>query len=259
MVTYYYLFYSFIIYSFLGWTLEVLYHFYTEKRFVNRGFLYGPLCPMYGVTSIFVIIFISPFRGNVFYTFIGGIVIATLTELITGYLLELLFNTKWWDYSNERFNFKGYICLRFSLAWGLLSIVFIRFINPHVSKITNFIMKLHSEILYNIILVVLIWDIALTINGLIGFRKMFAELQEVVHEIRGNVEKLKEKSLTTEAAKALQQRIAYLGEIRERLTNKISLKQKIMFRAYPRINSKRFEAAVEEIKKKLERIKNNIS
>lgn len=253
---YYYLFYSFIIYSFFGWVLEVLFHIYTQKKFVNRGFLYGPLCPIYGSTAIFLIIFLVPFSSNLLYLFIGGAIVASVIEFITGYLMEMFFNTKWWDYSDEKFNVKGYICIRFSIIWGIISIVFIRFINPHVSKITYWIIDHSGEVLYTVLLAILIVDVTLTINSLISFRKLFIELQEIIVEIRNNMDKLLEKAITSEARINIQQRIGYLEEARERLIRRVSLRHRILLNAYPRISSRRFGTAIEEIKKKLEKIKN---
>jgi uncharacterized membrane protein len=229
---------------------------YTQKKFVNRGFLYGPLCPIYGSTAALLILLLVPFEGNYFYLFLGGAVIASVIEFITGYLLEVSFNTKWWDYSDEKYNIKGYVCLKFSIIWGILSIVFIRLINPHVSKLTYWIMKHFGEIGYTVILVILISDIALTINSLINFRQLFIELQDVMVEIRNNMDKLLEKAITNEAKINIQQRLYSLEDIRERLINRISFRHRIMLNAYPHITSRRFGTAIEEIKKKLEKIRN---
>lgn len=109
--------------------------------------------------------------------------------------MELLFSTRWWDYTDERFNIKGYICLKFSIVWGILSIIFIKFINPHVSKMTYFAIEHFGEVFYNILLVILIVDIVLTVNSLIAFNKVFTELQEVLLETKSNMDKLIEKNL----------------------------------------------------------------
>ena len=254
MEFYYYLFYSLIIYSFLGWTLEVIYHFYTERRFVNRGFLYGPLCPIYGSTAVLLILTLTPVSNNYIWIFVGGAIAASLIELITGYLMELFFHAKWWDYSKERFNVKGYICLKFSFLWGVLALVFIKIINPSVSKLTYWIMEHLAEPLYNVLLIILIVDIALTINSLIAFRKLFVEIQEVLLETKNNMDKLMARTISTEMRNSIQQRVNYLGELKDRLTKRVSYRHKEMLRAYPRLSSKKFDGAIEEIKKKLEKI-----
>lgn len=245
-----YLFYSFIIYSFLGWVLEVIYHLFTEKRFINRGFLHGPICPIYGTTAVLLAITLARLSSNYIYIFIGGAVIASIVELIAGYILEILFSTKWWDYSNERFNIKGYICLRFSIYWGILSIVFIKGINPGISKITYWIINKNSRLLFAAIIMVLLLDISLTINSLIAFRKIFVEIQGILVEIRNNMDKLIETRISKENSNIIRRRINNLKKSKEMLLDRISLRQKSLLKAYPHLKSKRFEAAIKEIREK---------
>lgn len=256
MRLYYYLFYSFITYSFLGWILEVIYHFIKEKKFVNRGFLYGPLCPIYGSTAVLLISFLDKPTVGLIYIFFGGIVIGSLIELITGYILELAFHTKWWDYSNEKYNIKGYVSLRFSIIWGFLAVILVKLINPGISKITSWIAGNLGEVFYNIILILFVIDSVLTINSLITFRRLFIDLQEVLVELKGNIEKLKERKVTEELRQALEERISNLRVLKEGYIKRLSFKQKVMLHAYPRLNSKRFSAAIEEIKIRLDKFRN---
>lgn len=256
MRIYYYLFYTLIIYAFLGWILEVSYHLYNNKRFVNRGFLYGPLCPIYGCTAALLISFLDKPQYNLACIFVGGALIGSLIEIITGYVMELAFHTKWWDYSNEKYNIKGYACLKFSIIWGALSIVLIKLINPGVSKVTYWIIGSLGEVFYNIILVLFIIDSVLTINSLITFRKLFIELQEVIVELKGNLDKLKERKLTLELKEALQERVSNLGVLKDSLLKRISFKQKTLLHAYPHLSSKKFSAAIEEFKTRLDRFRN---
>lgn len=259
MYNYYYLFYSFILYSLLGWIIEVVYHLYKERKFVNRGFLFGPLCPIYGSTAVLLIILVKVFGDSVYIIFLGGVILASLMELVTGYVLEVLFNTKWWDYSEERLNFMGYICLKFSLIWGVLALGFIKLINPNFSKLTYWTMNNFGEVFYNIILILLVADIVHTINSMIEFKKLFMELQGVLLETKNNMDELMERTLKGETKSHIKQRISYLGELKDRLSDRVSLRHKSMLRAYPRITSKRFGTAIEEIKKKLEKINKHSS
>lgn len=248
---YYYYFYSFIIYSFIGWTMEVLYHIYKEKNFVNRGFLFGPLCPIYGVTSVLLIFFLTPYSKNMIYLFFGGFLLASLIEYVTGYIMEKLFNAKWWDYSNEKYNLKGYVCLKFSFIWGIMSLAFIKIINPSVSKITYLFTNEMGKILYNIILILLIIDIVITVNGLITFRKLFIELEEVISETRANIEKLNISSISKEIRETIQTRLGILNEVKEGLSQKITMKQRLLLKAFPNIKSSRFQTAIEDLRKRL--------
>ena len=124
----------FFIYAFLGWCVEVVFHTITTGRWVNRGFLNGPVCPIYGVGMVLVLLALWPLRHNLFVLFLGSVVLTSTLELITGWVLKTLFHTTWWDYSDEPFQLGGYICLRFSLAWGVGGVFMVRIIHPVVHQ-----------------------------------------------------------------------------------------------------------------------------
>lgn len=177
------LFLSFIIYAFLGWLIEVAFHFYKGRRFVNRGFLWGPVCPIYGIGSIAMLGFLSPLKDNIFYLFLGGFFVATVLEYITGLILEKTFNARWWDYSESNFNLRGYVCLRFSLIWGLASILLVRFLNHKVEGFIGLIPSHILGLLYNLLLVIFVADLSLTISSLVEFRTILEELSLVKEEL----------------------------------------------------------------------------
>ncbi len=110
----------FFIYSFFGWVWETFYVSIKHGEFINRGFVSGPLCTIYGFGAISVYLILKPAEGNLLFLFLGGIVVATLLEYITAVLMESIFHTSWWDYSDNKFNFQGRICLGASLGWGVL-------------------------------------------------------------------------------------------------------------------------------------------
>ena len=107
----------FIIYAFIGWCAEVSYAAVNRGIFVNRGFLNGPYCPIYGCGVVIVVTVLMPLKDNLFLLFVGSVVLTSVLEYITGFLLEKVFHNKWWDYSNLPFNLHGYICLKFSIYW----------------------------------------------------------------------------------------------------------------------------------------------
>lgn len=127
----------FAIYSFLGWTLETAFASIKAKKIINRGFLTGFVCPIYGFSAM-LIIQSSKWVSNIFENQVASlimkilfsIIIVTILEYITGLLLERIFHCKWWDYSDNSYNLKGYICLSYSLLWGLLSFLLIQLIHP---------------------------------------------------------------------------------------------------------------------------------
>lgn len=113
----------FYIYCFIGWCFESAYVSLKKRRFVNRGFLKLPMLPIYGSGAIAILIVTIPVRDNLWLVWLFGMISATLLELVTGAVMELLFKVKYWDYSNQKFNYKGYICLSSSIAWGFLSLL----------------------------------------------------------------------------------------------------------------------------------------
>ena len=147
-MTYYQIFWYFIFYSFGGWVVEVMYHAVTCGKVINRGFLNGPLCPVYGFGMLVVlagenladsagILSLSvsePDLKSLIILFLGSMVFATLVELIAGWLLDINFHMRWWDYTGKPFNFRGYICLQFSIIWGLSITGVILLIHPVVEK-----------------------------------------------------------------------------------------------------------------------------
>lgn len=142
MGTYITLFLFFTIYSFTGWMLETTFASINEQKFTNRGFLKGCFCPIYGFGAILIIksfswinVYIKDHYSYIFVSIISSIVLVTILEYITGFILEKLFNCKWWDYSDNHANIKGYICLKYSLLWGLLAFLLIQVIHPLVSNI----------------------------------------------------------------------------------------------------------------------------
>ena len=126
-----------ILYSVIGWISEMIYCYIYDKSFTNRGFLCGPLCPIYGFGSLFIVFLLSKFKYNPLLIFILGMIGCTIIEYITSYLMEKLFDSKWWDYSNYKYNIKGRICLLNSLIFGIGSIIIIYIIQPMVDMFIN--------------------------------------------------------------------------------------------------------------------------
>lgn len=130
----YELLYIFAVYAFLGWLLEVVFVAATRGGFDNRGFLNGPACPIYGFGALFTLLILTPFRSNFLAFFACAVILATLLELTAGFILEKVFHEKWWDYKDEPLNFYGYICMKFSLAWGVGCAFLMYILHPLVIK-----------------------------------------------------------------------------------------------------------------------------
>ena len=175
----------FFIYSFVGWVVEVVYYGLTEGKFINRGFLAGPLCPVYGLGFYAAIWLFEPFRNNFFIIFFGMAAACTIVELIAGVILYHTFHMRWWDYSDYKFNFRGYICLRFFVYWGIAASLGIYVLHPTVKWLiahVNTPVRIGIAIGLTVILVV---DIITSIITIIGFKKKFAAIETMTSGVKG--------------------------------------------------------------------------
>lgn len=154
----------FVLYSFLGWCLEVCFCTVVTGKWVNRGFLNGPVCPIYGFGMLVITAVLGPLQQNLLLLFVGGMVLTSTLELITGFVLKQLFHTRWWDYSDQKFQLGGYICLKFSLAWGLVGTLAVRLLHPAVRRLVEALPRQAGIPLLVIILLVFVADTIVTVN-----------------------------------------------------------------------------------------------
>ena len=134
-IDFYHLMNWLIIYSFFGWVWETCYVSVKSGKFVNRGLTKGPLCTIYGFGAVSVYVILRPFSDNLLYLYLGGVVVATALEYVTAVLMESIFHTSWWDYSDNKFNFQGRICLGASLGWGAFTVILFKVLHPLVESI----------------------------------------------------------------------------------------------------------------------------
>ncbi|MDE6849558.1 MAG: putative ABC transporter permease [Ruminococcus sp.] len=160
----------FVIYAFFGWCLEVIYQAVEHGKFINRGFLNGPYCPIYGFGVIIVTGTLEPLKENIIVLYIGSVILTTVLELVTGFLLEKIFHQNWWDYSDERFNLKGYICLKFSLLWGIACLIAVRLIHTFVETFVEHIPKTLGTVLISVAMVGFASDMIITVFAVIHIR-----------------------------------------------------------------------------------------
>lgn len=187
--------YYFAIYSFLGWVLEFLYVSYRSKKFVDVGFLFGPFCPIYGVGVVSIIIFLQPFAQTPLYFFIGVIVMTSSIEYLTGTILEAIFKTNWWNYSKQRFNLNGKICLKFSIYWGFLALFIFYFVHPYIHSFMLYLFQKTSYIFPIIFLAYLIIDSVFSIISAYGLRKIIIKLNKLKEEYENNLDEFNKKRI----------------------------------------------------------------
>ena len=156
----------FLIFAVIGWILETCFSFYSLGHFTKRGFLYGPLCPIYGWGALILIMFFNTYKKHNFKLFIYAAIIFTLFEYLVSYGMEALFSLNWWDYTGEFMNLNGRVSIFYTFAWGIIAILFINFIYPFFKKKVNLVLskipyKLQVTIVY-ILITVLVTDTALS-------------------------------------------------------------------------------------------------
>lgn len=211
----------FFIYAVLGWCTEVIFAAVNTGKFVNRGFLNGPLCPMYGVGVAVIVFCLSPLEDNVWLTFLAAVVLTSGLEWITGFVLEKLFHQKWWDYSDMPFNIGGYICLMFSLVWGLACLLIMDVFHPLVDKLVSLIPHTVGVVLLCALSLVMLIDLAATVSTILKLNKKLRRLDELAGRIKsasddigealsGRTLALAEKS--AEGREALEEKKALLAE-----------------------------------------------
>lgn len=219
----------FFVYGCIGWICETIYCSIWERKFVNRGFLYGPICPVYGVGALFIIFLLRDVSNNIFLLFLLGAIVTSIVEYVTGFLLEALFNAKWWDYSNRKFNINGRVCLFNSILFGIMSVILLKIVHPYIKRIVIEVPNNLLYILVTMIIIIFLVDLVLTVLN--------------VFKLNGKLQKLIEVKSELEAINIKPKKFAF--EELEKLFNDIKKKNK----------SKNIKDKIERISIKLEDIK----
>lgn len=174
----------FFIYAFLGWCTEVSYAALVTGKFVNRGFLNGPVCPIYGFGVVIVLTCLTPLADNLLPLFLGSVVLTSALEWITGFVLEKLFHQRWWDYSDQPFNLSGYICLRFSIAWGFACMFVVKLLHPTVLLFIRIIPQALGVVLLVLLGAVMAVDLAATVSAIVKLNHRLEQLDELAAKIK---------------------------------------------------------------------------
>lgn len=175
----------FFIYAFIGWIVEVSYHTVTKGKFINRGFLSGPYCPIYGFGAIAVIYFLTDIaEKNKLVLFLGSMLIASLIEFVAGFLLEKIFHERWWDYSDRKLNIEGYICLEFSVIWGMFCFLLYEAVHPLIKHLVGLIPILILKYLDIGLAIIMAIDLVATVNTLVGLNQRMKTLDKIKEDIK---------------------------------------------------------------------------
>lgn len=172
------LFFLFIIISFCGWILEIIYTFMEKGTLTNRGFLLGPYCPIYGIGSLFILFTLQKYKGDVFALFVMSVLITTTLEYITSYIMEKIFKARWWDYSHLPFNLNGRICLLNSTLFGIGALFFLYAIYPLLYYILKEIPLLILYPILILLLIIFIIDCTISFNIIVKFKHTIESVQK---------------------------------------------------------------------------------
>ena len=227
----------FFIYGFLGWCYESAYVSIKHKQWVNRGFVRGPLLPLYGSGAILLLFVTIPFRENLFLMFVAGAIGATLLEYVTGVAMEALFKVRYWDYSKRKFNFQGHICLAATTLWGVFAIVIVKVVHRPIENLVMSLPETMVEIFVMVVTVVFAADFALSFKAAMDIRDVLIKLEEVQREMERMQKRLdvilafaedsrEQVVMNTyerldELTESLEERFARVKELREKLDAKI--------------------------------------
>ena len=255
------IFLLFILYSFLGWICEVLYvGIFFEHKFINRGFLHSPICPIYGFGGLIVLHLLQPWNNSWIQLFLASAILCSLLEYISSYILEVMFQTKWCDYSDKAFNLHGRICLLNSTLFGLMGVLTAHFVQPLLSFIVFSLSDRAAAVTATAILAILIPDLLNTIRRLVKFNTTMAKLQTIQEEAekrlaaeiqaRRQIFQLKIQSIK-EKAESDQHKFtdAVLAKLAEHRMNRRNAES--LLKRFPSMTSRSYSLPLDIIRQKL--------
>lgn len=218
--TLYEIIWLYFLYSFLGWCAEVVFCTLARKKFINRGFVTGPLCPIYGTGAVAFAIFLPELTTSPIFLFLGSMILASCIEYFTGALLEKIFHKRWWDYSDHRFHLNGYVCLKYTLIWGVFGLFVMYLGNRLLLSIVSLIPHTAGIILLIVMCVILVCDTigsTLAVTGLHVKQKQFQDINAQVKKASF----LLENAITLRIQKRMQKAFSGLSQ-----TDKINTETK---------------------------------
>lgn len=284
---FYHILWFFIIYCVCGWIWESSFCSIKAGKWINRGFLMGPYIPIYGCGALVVYLTLYPLRGDLWLVYIGGVVFPTILEFFTSWIMERLFAATWWDYSNEKFNIQGRVCLKVSLFWGFFSLVMVYILHPAVLEFIDKLPRTVGQALGGIFVVVFTGDFANTVAATLDVKKTLAKMESIredifqfldIHNLGQEYRELSPSYMAARLKEQWEERKEYLenipltgtiNEYREELEGKLSalveryeeskLKHRAVFRhhmaAYPNFKSIRYAKPLEDLKNRLEKLR----
>lgn len=256
----FHVFLLFLCYSFIGWAWETALCSTREKRFINRGFLYGPLCPVYGFGGLLIMYLLKPWAHTWIPLFLASMVITSILEYLTSWGMEKLFHARWWDYSSHKFNLNGRIYLGGAFFFGIMGTTVMHFVHPYL---VNFLVSLPNAVVTGLAIslgVVLAVDFAFTLRNLVDFASYMTKLRSFVETLRERyaTESWYQESSLSELFERIKERIeegklkadANLLETMEALKNR-QRRHYSFVKRFPSMRSEKFRLGIENLKQQV--------
>ena len=224
----------FVLFAIAGYICEVIFAAIVLGKFVNRGFLNGPWCPIYGFGVVIVAICLKPLSKSLLVLFIGSVLLTSVLEYFTGFILEKVFDQKWWDYSDDKFNLGGYICLKFSLLWGVACTAVVKIVLPAVDTVIRVVPRVVGLTLTGVIVALMLIDLSATVITIMGIKKKIRLIDSTVAKLKAGTEDMggfisKEtlvvKDKYEELAKTAEEKKAELAEKKDALAKSVAEKR----------------------------------
>ena len=268
----YYSILYFFVYGFLGWCTEVIFAAFKQHRFVNRGFLNGPICPIYGVGVTLVIACLEAFQPHLLLLYISSVILVTVLEGVSGWAMAKLFHNKWWDYSKLPFNIGGYVCLLFSLIWGVACVFIVYFVHPLIHQVLSLIPHTAGIALIAILGIALLSDMIVTTSAIVKFNQYLELLKHITDELHAisnqigaelyqnvmHVLDMQESSrqklddVKLEVSEEIRMQIVELKTRAQNLGEKVPKPARRLLKAFPKLESRNYKAQLELFRQKLE-------
>lgn len=241
----------FYIYCFVGWCIESTIVSVEQKKFVNRGFLRSPMLPIYGFGALAILFSTLPVRHNPVLVYIFGMISTTALEYFTGWLMETTLKMKYWDYSNEKLNYKGRICVKSSLFWGFLSLFLMYALHDFIEKIVLSMSRLTMGTILIIVSFIFVSDLVYAIRTALDVNKILARMTEIKAELVKTKGEIATKIGDSDAVISAEERLRQLKMEMSKVTSKIDFIKKDFILAHPTARSPKFNEALSEVREKL--------
>lgn len=247
----------FLLYAFLGWCVEVIFAASNYGKFVNRGFLNGPVCPIYGMGVLSVALVLRPVADNLLLLFLGSVILTSAIEFFIGFVSEKILGVRLWDYRDNPFNLCGYICLKFSLLWGLACVFILKLVHPAIVTLVSKIPTVLAVVLASALSAIFVADVIITMIQALKLPKRIQALSDLEQRIRATSdwigENLSENTLKAKGEKEnreekIRQELSALRAHYQKLLEQKNFVHNRLIAAFPALRQGEHSSIVEKIR-----------